>query len=427
MNDDLRWANSSEMPREATKRPIPGDVLLNAVSQLLVATRRHQTRSDRLYANELASQIIDAMDAETKVKAADLVSRMAEAPEEMQRQLAFSSLEAANIILMSRHTSDAVLMEATSKDIAFRRIIAQRSTLTEPVANRLLFHEETEIEHIILPRAEIQLSKNRLKRLVNRASNRHGLAALLAKRTDLTPRLSLRLFWYLDADGRRLILDRFQTDPSFAADVFTKLLGTETTGYGDSPLANLAKLLTRASTFQKQPRQKKSRSSYEDIVIAMRTECTRLTAEKAAGEGLVSPGMALRIMRDRGGEPLTIFAAALNLSEKSFEKVLNARPDRREGLGAFSGKDKKRLERLYETTNAASAAAILSYWDIDFTNEKKDRAGEKLEVDMAAIKERLEAAYDADNEDPVLPDEIEDAGVADDDDDDTYTAVPFKS
>ncbi|MEO1657360.1 MAG: DUF2336 domain-containing protein [Pseudomonadota bacterium] len=387
---------------------IPSDQLFNAVSQLLVATRRQQSRTDRLYANELTMQLIAAMDDKALVKTAELIAKMAEAPEELQRAIAFTSIAGAEVILASRHTGDAVLMEAASKDVAYRRIIAKRSSLSEPVVNRLLFHEEQEIENLLLPRAEIPLSKNRMERLVNRASSRVGLATMLTRRSDLNARLSLRLFWSLETDGRRAVLDKFNVDPGFAADVFTQVLGTNIEAYGETPLAKMAQLITRAQAFEKAGRSKRNAAPYDQLVLSMRSDNSRSIVEEAAREGMISEFLATRITNDAGGEPLTVFAAAMNVSEKGFAKVLSERPNPQMGLSVLSGKDKKRLEKLFENLGPAAAAAILSYWDIDLSDERRDRSNFKPGEDMAGIEQRLRDAFDTDKSDASSEDDARD-------------------
>ncbi|MEM9284419.1 MAG: DUF2336 domain-containing protein [Pseudomonadota bacterium] len=397
----------------STETGIPSDQLFNAVSQLLVATRKQQSRTDRLYANELTMQLIAAMDDRALVKTAQLLAKMAEAPEELQRAIAFTSLAGAEVILASRHTGDAVLMEAASKDLAYRRIIAKRASLSEPVVNRLLFHEEQEIENILLPRAEVPLSKNRMERLVNRASSRVGLATLLTRRSDLNARLSLRLFWSLETDGRRAVLDKFNVDPGFAADVFTQVLGTNIEAYGQTPLAKMAQLITRAQAFEKAGRSKRNPAQYDQLILSMRSDSSRMIVEEAAREGMISEFLATRIINDAGGEPLTVFAAAMNVSEKGFAKVLSERPGPQAKLSALTGKDKKRLEKLFQTLGPAAAAAILSYWDIDLSEERRGRADVTASNEVAGMEQRLRDAFDADNHDPVEPERDTDQSPTD--------------
>lgn len=384
---------------------IPSDQLFNAVSQLLVATRRQQSRADRFYANELTMQLIAAMDDKALTKTANLMAKMAEAPEELQRAIAFASMAGAEIILASRHTGDAVLMEAASKEPAYRKIIAKRQSLSEPVVNRLLFHEEQEIENLLLPRAEIPLSKNRLERLVNRASTREGLAILLTRRSDLNARLSLRLFWALGPDGRRTILDKFNVDPSFAADVFTQVLGTDFEAYGQSPLGKMAQLITRAQAFEKAGRPKRNETPYDQLVLSMRKDNSRDFVEEVAREGMISPFLATRIINDEGGEPLAVFAAAMNVSEKGFQKMLSERPSGKVGVSAWDGKDKKRLEKLYTNIGASAASAVLSYWDFDLNEARRDRSDFKPDEDVAGIEQRLRDAFGSDNQEPAPSEE----------------------
>ncbi|MEM6913759.1 MAG: hypothetical protein AAF511_07255, partial [Pseudomonadota bacterium] len=117
----------------------------------------------------------------------------------------------------------------------------------------------------------------------------------------------------------------------------------------------------------------------------------------AAREGLISELLASRIINDAGGEPLTVFAAALNVSEKGFAKLLSERPGSRIGLPALSGKDRKRLEKVFQNLGPAAAGAILSYWDIDLSEEGLDKPSATTDGDMASIEQRLRDAFDTDD------------------------------
>lgn len=384
-----------------TIQDLSPEQLLQAVQQLLISTRYHQSRSDRAYANELAARIITAMPEEHCVKAAETVAKMSEAPEELLRQLAFSSEEAAQIILTARHTTDAILMEAVSKSFELRKIVASRRQLSEPVVNRLLFFEETAIENVILPRSELPLSDSRARRLIGRVEKGSTLGWMLAKRSDISPRLSLRLFWKVEGESRSLILGRFNVDPSFAAKIFTQVLSGDSRRYGNAPLANLARLVARARSTDDQGERRPVKPSHENALHEMRSNATLSAAQHISDQTLISLDLARKIMEDPDGEAFAVLCSALNVNEKTFRKLIGERPPKGRGLQNFSSDHKERLVRIFESLNPSSAVAILSYWDIDIQDQLREKAQERLEMDIADIRSRLADAYGADD----VPDE----------------------
>ncbi|GGY45162.1 DUF2336 domain-containing protein [Parvularcula lutaonensis] len=368
--------------------------LLNAVSQLLVSTRRHQTRSDRQYANELVGRIIDAMSLESKIKAADILSRMSEPPEDLIRKLGLASPETARVILLGRHVTDAVLMEAASKSFELREIIAQRPQLSEPVVNRLLFYEESKIENMILPRSECPISNSRAARLINRVEDGSTLGWMLSKRTDLSPRLSLRLFWRVEGDSRQAILSRFKVDPSLAAEVFTRVFKTEQDAFSSTPLGKLAQLVSEARESENGPLKDAPGPQLTDELTAFRTNANTAAIQTVSDAAKISFELGRKIAEDVPGDAFTILCTALGVKDKAFGKMMAIRPRKGAGSAPYTNEDKDRSIALFDRISRSAAIGILSYWEIDLIEDIKARAREQLDMDLNAIKERLSSEFD---------------------------------
>lgn len=369
------------------------DQLLSAVSQLLVSTRRHQARSDRYYANELSSRIIAAMKPETQVKAAEIISRLSEPPEDILRQLIFANLDAARMIIEGRAITDAVLMEAASKSSELRQLIARRKQLSEPVVNRLLFYEETAIENALLSRPDVPLSSSRAARLISRVEPGSTLGWMLAKRTDLTPRLSLRLLWRVTGDSRMTILQRFNVDPSFAAEIFTRVLSSDSRSYGNAPLAKLAQLVSRASVTGNAPSEDTVPPSVDDL-SAFRSDAAASAIQTISDRARISFELAKAIAEDVPGDPFAVLCAALGVNDKTFNRLLAIKPRKRAGTEPYSSEDRERIRTVFSDLNQSSAIAILSYWDIDLQEQARAAAQKRLEMDIADIQKKLADRYD---------------------------------
>ena len=102
---------------------------------------------------------------------------------------------------------------------------------------------------------------------------------------------------------------------------------------------------------------------------------------------------------------IAVFAAAMNVSEKGFQKMLSERPSVKVGVSAWDGKDKKRLEKLYNNIGASAASAVLSYWDFDLNEARRDRSDFKPDEDVAGIEQRLRDAFGSDNQEPAPSEE----------------------
>ncbi|MEE4208845.1 MAG: DUF2336 domain-containing protein [Parvularcula sp.] len=376
-------------------------LMLEAISQLLIATRSHQSPGERRYANEFAARILAETPPSEVVKAAELIAKTSNPPEELQRQLVFSSNDAAAIVLKSRYVSDAVLMEAASKSFELRQIVAARRPLSEPVVNRLLFFEENEIQNLLLARTDVTISTSRAHRLIDRVEKDSTLGWLLAKRTDLSTRHALRLFWLVGPDSRALILKRFNINPTFAAKIFTQMMGEGMIRKQFSPLGQLAKLVARAAAED----ASEPNSFALEALRELRTNPSNPAAMKVADTASISTELAEKIMKDEGGEAFAILAASLGITGKPLRKLLSITPPHRSGLPTFTKEVKNELCDLSTDLDPARAIAILSYWEIDLQDRRRERLQERLEAELSEIQRRFEQAY---SDAPARDDESED-------------------
>jgi hypothetical protein len=379
--------------------------LLEAVTDLLLTTRSYQSSADRAYANELAARVITDLPRSHHIKAAEIVSKLSDPPEALLRQLTFLSLEAAQVILQSRHITDAILMEAASKNIDYRRIVARRPQLSEPVVNRLLFFEEIEIENLVLPRTEFPLSSARASRLIDRAEPGSLLASMLARRGNLSPRLSLRLFWKVEGGARQQILQRFNINPIFAAKIFSKVLGPNASGYGKVPFDNIARLIAMAQSTADNASAAKPKD-IERLLCDFRGSSNTYNAEKLARIAQISPELAQYIRDDHHGDSFAVLAAALGADEKAMKRLAAIKPVQHGTRSAFSQEDRERIFALGCSLSQPAAVAILSYWDLDLLESKSEKARRDLEMDIQDIKERLSEIAEPEADDtPAEPEE----------------------
>ncbi|NNU15221.1 DUF2336 domain-containing protein [Parvularcula sp. ZS-1/3] len=372
------------------------DQMLQAISDLLVSTRAYQNRSDRAYADELVGRIVESMSEEGKVKAASFLARLSSPPEELLRELTLSSTEAAKEILSARYVSDAILMESASKGPELREIIARRPQLSEPVVNKLLFHEEAAVEGLLLSRPEIQLSNSRAARLISRADRESTLGYLLSTRNDITPRLSLRLFWQVNTDSRKAILRKFNADPKFAAEIFTKMLASGAQPAKHDSVGSLARLI--AGVLKADSGDGRVSIEAEEL-RQFRAKPHTAIIQSIAGKANISAELARKISDDYDGDSFAILCRAAGVSEKTFAKLAAAKPPKPVGHAPMDADNRERLKAVFTMLNASAAIAILSYWEIDIVEQDKAEKRRRLAMDLKAMEERLTAEFGEERKD----------------------------
>ncbi|NNU15222.1 DUF2336 domain-containing protein [Parvularcula sp. ZS-1/3] len=360
--------------------------MVAAVSELLASGGGFSAGVDKHYAQELVGRIVDVMGEAGKVKTAKLIVKMSNPPEDLLRQLVLASNEAAQVIISTKVVTDAVLMEAASRSPELREIIARRPQLSEPVVNRLLFHEEPQIEAIVLPRPEAPISTSRAKRLISRVQNGDSLGAMLANRFDLSPRLALRLFWRVDADSRQAILRKFKSDPCFAAEIFVRLLKSAEPGGKSAGLVSMAKLVSTVANADRGPA---SQSVASSDLTEFRTKATTSSVMKVAEQANISIELSKRIAADFDGDAFAILVRAVGVNEKSAAKLFALKSPKPAGRDELDPSNKERLRSVYESLPVARAVGILSYWEIDLAEQARTAMDQQLEEDINSLKNRV--------------------------------------
>lgn len=253
---------------------------------------------------------------------------------------------------------------ARDATMAHRKLIAGRRHLSEVVSEALVEHGEAPVIEALMRNREGRLSQPALEAIVAASRLNTAYIPLVLRRPELKPSHAYVLFWWADAECRRLILSRFAVSrevlQDMSGDVFP-LAAAE--GWRD-PLARKALQFIERRQRNRAAIEKSPYASLDDaIAVAQQGGMTRQLASEIAYLAGLKPMTGAKIFTDAGGEPLAILCKATGLPRSAVKALWRAlkRPE-----ADSQGRMAPALERTliaYDIMAVDRAQTVLRYWN----------------------------------------------------------------
>ncbi|MET0293607.1 MAG: DUF2336 domain-containing protein [Phenylobacterium sp.] len=298
------------------------------------------------------------------------LATLAEPPSTLVRLLTKQPFAVAEPLLADgSHLADSDLIEcirATTLD--HRRVIASRRGLGELVADALIEAAEVPVVEVLLRNDTAKISYAGLESAVAMTRDNPRLAAVLLKRPELRPAHAYLLFWWVDAEARKVILQRFAVSREVLQDAVGDIFSMAAEENWQDPLSRKALQFIERRQRNRAAIDRSPFDSLEAAVAAGQTGLTRETAEEIAYLSGVKPMTGLKILSDPGGEPIAILCKATGLPKAAVRALWRGmrRPDT-DAAGALL----PALERVlitYDMMAVDRAQTVLRYWNWSLTS-----------------------------------------------------------
>ncbi len=325
---------------------------------------------ERSVTADLLVEMLREASVEDRVRVAQRLANLTEIPATLSRLLLRDVFEVAGVLLeISASLNDSELMDCLRRTTTdHRRAIARRRGVSDVVAEGLIEAMEPAVIEALLRNDQARLSADAVETLVAATRDQPKILPLLLKRPELRPSHAYVLFWWADADARRLLLQRFAVSREVmqeaAGDVFP--LAAEE-GWAD-PLSRKALQFIERRQRNRAAIDKSAYDSLEAAVLAGEAELTRELADEISYLSGVKPVTGAKIFADLGGEPIAILCKATGLPKASLRALWRGlgRPERAE-----DGSPEPALERvllIYDMTAVDRAQTVLRYWNWSLTS-----------------------------------------------------------
>jgi len=324
-------------------------------------------------AGDVLVELLRDADAELRESVAKRLVMLNEAPRTILVMLAKDDIQVAQHILEeSRSLTDSDLIQVAHKVSGAHRLkMAERRKVSDAVVDAIVQYLEEDVCEKLLANKGAEFSETAIQRILVMSRNHQPYVSLLIKRDELRPSHGLTMFWWADADNRRLILKRFGVTRGVLQESCLDLFAMAAEeGWQDPAVRKALQFIER----RQRNRAAIERSEYENIEhaiqIAESEGLTRRLTEEISYMSGVKPATGAQILTDKGGEALAILIKAPGLKRDHLIQLWRAlgRPAyANDGSGDALHPDLARVVAAYDAISTDKAQTILRYWNWSLT------------------------------------------------------------
>ena len=320
---------------------------------------------ERSVTADLLVDMLREAPAEERIRVARRLAVLGEIPPSLVRLLLLDEFVVAEPLLEGcASLSDADLLDcARNGALEHRRLIAQRRGVGEVVAEALVERMEPQVVETLLRNELARLTNTAIETIVAVTREDPRFVPQLLRRAELRPHHAYVMFWWADADARRIILQRFAVSREVLQDAATDVFALAAEEGWADPISRKALQFIERRQRNRLALAKSRFASLDEAIAAAKPGMTRETAEEISYLSGLKPMTGAKIFTDAGGEPLAILCKATGLPKSAVTSLWQAM---RRPLTEESGSPSRSLERVlitYDMIAVDRAQTVLRYWN----------------------------------------------------------------
>ena len=310
---------------------------------------------------EILRDLVRDVEKTVRSKLAQRLAAESNAPAELVSILANDDIEVAHpILVQSRALGDAELIEIIHyRTMRHRQSIAERRAISEEVSDALTEKAEVTVVEALIRNHGARISNETMAALVEASKNVEPYQGPLLDRSDLTPVLARRMYWWVSAALREYITNNFEIDTT---ELDTKIVGTVKEILGEPstvelPADGLDELARKLSEVQS--------ITPELLIETLRErEVSMFEALFARLVGLKKP-LVRRLIMETGGEALSIACKAANITKANFTTIFLLSRNARPGEKVVDPNELSRAMAFYDRIPRETARKVVDRWHLD--------------------------------------------------------------
>lgn len=351
---------------------------------------------ERAMTADLLVEMLREASVEDRAKVARRLANLAEIPGGLSRLLLRDEFAVARALLEHSTTlPDGDLIDCVHTTTQeHRRTIALRRGISEVVVDSLVSLGEDHVIEALLRNDLARLGHDAIEAIVAATRDNPRLTPLLLKRPELKPSHAYVMFWWCDADCRRLILQRFAVSREVLQEAVSDIFAMAADEGWQDPLTRKALQFIERRQRNRLAIAKSPYESLDEAVAAAAKGVTRELAEEISYLSGVKPMTGAKIFTDPGGEPLAIICKATGLPRAALRALWRGlrRPET-DATGAMA----PALERVLTTFDMIAvdrAQTVLRYWNWSLSSAltpallKAIREGDDESLDEYSVPQR---------------------------------------
>ncbi len=310
---------------------------------------------------EILRDLVRDVEKAVRSKLAQRLAADPNAPAELVSILANDDIEVAHpILVQSRALGNAELIEIIHhRTMRHRQSIAERRAISEEVSDALTEKAEVTVVETLIRNHGARISNETMAALVEASKNFEPYRGPLLDRSDLTPVLARRMYWWVSAALREYITNNFEIDTT---ELDTKIVGTVKEILGEHatvelPADGLDELARKLSEVQS--------ITPELLIETLRErEVSMFEALFARLVGLKKP-LVRRLIMETGGEALSIACKAAKINKANFTTIFLLSRSARPGEKMVDPTELSRAMAFYDTITRETAQKVVDRWHLD--------------------------------------------------------------
>ena len=382
---------------EAAKPPAKSRAaLLKRLADVVCLPASRVNAFERAMTADLLVEMLRDAVVEEREKVARRLANLVEMPGTLVRLILRDELSVARALLENSPTlGDADLIDcARHATTEHRRMIAQRRGVGEMVADALVEVGEAPVVEVLLRNELVKFSHHTIETIVAMSRDNPRLLPLLLRRAELRPSHAYVMFWWADAEARKLILQRFAVSREILQDAVGDLFAVASEEGWQDPMSRKALQFIERRQRNRAAIAKSPFDSLDDAVAAAQNGMTRDIAEEISYLSGLKPMTGAKIFTDPGGEPLAILCKATGLPRTAIKALWRGlrRPDV-DSTGAVVPA-LERVMAVFDMIAVDRAQTVLRYWNWSLSSAltpallKAIREGDEAAVDEYSVPQR---------------------------------------
>jgi len=310
---------------------------------------------------EILRDLVRDVEKAVRTKLSRRLAADPNAPRELVSILANDDIEVAHPILVrSNALDDAELIEIIhERTVRHQKSIAGREAVSEAVTDALVETGETSVVETLLHNHGAEISNQTMTTLVDASKGIETYRGPLLDRSDLSPHLARRMYWWVSAALREHIANNFEID---STELDTKIVGAVNEILGvrpaiDLPADGLDELARKLSEVQSITPELLIETLREREISLFEALFARLVGLKKT--------LVRRFIMETGGETLAIACKAAKITKADFTSIFLLSRSARPGEKVVDPNELSRAMSFYDRIAQETARKVVDRWHLD--------------------------------------------------------------
>ena len=338
---------------------------------------------ERHIASDLLIEVLRDSDTHTRLRCAERMALLIEAPSLLLRFLARDDIQVARPLLEVCEAFDDSDLIATALaptiTTAHRLLMAKRKRVSETVVDVLVSFGEPEVMLALLRNEGATFAHPAMEAATALSKSQSQLTPYLLKRTELKPSQGLTLFWWAAPEERKRIFQRFAVERLTLLDAAQDLFSEAAKDGWQDPLVRKTLQFIERRQRNREAAARSPYGSLEGAIDALEQELpTREFFKEFSFLSGVKPMCGAQILSDLGGEAIAVLCKATGLKRKYLRALWKGlrRPLEVDGepVEAWT-----RALYIFDTLSTNKAQTVLRYWNWALTSAMSPTLAAKLE------------------------------------------------